>query len=106
MEERKLSCGIVKDLLSSYRDELLSEDVKEAVEEHLKECEDCRKALSDYERKQMEDMEMRAAKEEKFVKDAKGVKYYVIGIMIGLIPFFIIVIRFIMEMITIKIQEF
>jgi len=106
MEERKLSCGIVKDLLSSYRDELLSEDVKEAVEEHLKECEDCRNALSDYERKQMEDMEMRAAKEEKFVKDAKGVKYYVMGIMIGLIPFFIIVIRFIMEMIAIKIQEF
>jgi len=100
MEERKLSCGIVKDLLSSYRDELLSEDVKEAVEEHLKECEDCRNALSDYERKQMEDMEMRAA------KDAKGVKYYVMGIMIGLIPFFIIVIRFIMEMIAIKIQEF
>ena len=80
MEERKLSCEIVKDLLPSYVDELLSEDVKEAVEEHLAECEDCKNALSDYERKQMEDIKISAEREEKFVKDAKKVKNLVIGI--------------------------
>lgn len=42
----KLECGIVKDLLVSYRDGLLSEDVKAAVEEHLGRCETCRAAYS------------------------------------------------------------
>lgn len=37
-----LKCYIVKDLLPSYIDELLSEETTAEVEQHLKECDDCR----------------------------------------------------------------
>ncbi|MGN0379253.1 MAG: DUF4825 domain-containing protein [Butyrivibrio sp.] len=45
--ENKLSCNIVKDLLPSYVDGLVSEETKEAVETHMKECPECRKVMKD-----------------------------------------------------------
>lgn len=107
MEERRLPCGIVKDLLPSYTDELLSEDVKNAVEEHLKGCENCKKALAEYKQTQLYNMESNNAKEEKFLKDAKSAKYYVIGILIGAaIPFLILVITIVIRMIIVKAQGY
>lgn len=38
----KITCDIIKDLLPSYVDELLSEDGCKMVEEHLAECETCK----------------------------------------------------------------
>lgn len=43
----KQECEIVKDLLFSYQDGILSKTSKNFVEEHLKNCENCRKALDD-----------------------------------------------------------
>ena len=42
----KRECDIIKDLLTSYVDEICSEASKEWIEEHLKECEECRKTVS------------------------------------------------------------
>lgn len=39
----RMHCDIVKDLLPLYVDEVCSEKSKEWIEEHLKECEECRK---------------------------------------------------------------
>ena len=39
----KMHCDIVKDLLPLYADDVCSEKSKAAIEEHLKECEECRK---------------------------------------------------------------
>lgn len=47
MESVKEKCDIVKDLLFSYDDGVLSVTSKELVEEHLKTCESCRKVLED-----------------------------------------------------------
>ncbi len=38
----KKECDIIKDLLPSYVDEICSEASREWIEEHLKECEECR----------------------------------------------------------------
>ena len=38
----KIHCNIAKDLMPLYIDDVLSEESKEAVEEHLTGCEDCR----------------------------------------------------------------
>ena len=38
----KLSCDVINDLLPLYHDEVCSEESKRIVEEHLKECENCR----------------------------------------------------------------
>ena len=43
----KNECGIIKDLLPLYAENIASDDTVEFVEEHLKTCEDCRK---EYER--------------------------------------------------------
>ena len=40
-----LSCDLARDLLPSYADGLLSDASKAAVEAHLAQCEDCRRAL-------------------------------------------------------------
>ena len=39
------NCNIVRDLLPLYVEKMLSADSQTFVEEHLKECEDCRKEL-------------------------------------------------------------
>ena len=43
----KLSCDIIRDLLPLYAEELASADSREAVEEHLRDCESCRSACED-----------------------------------------------------------
>ena len=37
----KLPCYIVRDMLPQYAEDLLTEDSKKDVEQHLAECEDC-----------------------------------------------------------------
>ena len=39
----KISCNIIEDLLPLYVDDAVSEDSRQLVEEHLKECASCRK---------------------------------------------------------------
>lgn len=46
MESESMKCNIVKDLLPNYVDELCSEETKKMVEEHIKDCEQCRGILS------------------------------------------------------------
>lgn len=42
----KISCKIVEDLLPLYHDKVCSQESNGLVEEHLKECENCKKLLS------------------------------------------------------------
>lgn len=42
MSENKYSCGIVRDLMPLYRDGVCGEESRRIVEEHLRECTDCR----------------------------------------------------------------
>lgn len=38
----KISCNIIKDILPLYLDEVVSDDTKEMIEDHLQSCESCR----------------------------------------------------------------
>ncbi len=42
MNNNKLDCAIVRDLLSLYHDDVVSDTTKEAVQSHLEVCEPCR----------------------------------------------------------------
>lgn len=44
---KNLSCEIIRDLLPSYIDNVLSDASVQAVEEHIRECEACAKVLAD-----------------------------------------------------------
>ena len=41
----KIPCEIIRDLLPLYQDDICSEKSRNAIEEHIKECESCRKYL-------------------------------------------------------------
>ena len=47
---REMTCGVVRDLLPLYADDVASPDSRALVEEHLKGCEDCRAELEQLER--------------------------------------------------------
>ena len=41
----KISCDVTKDLLPVYLDDVCSQESKSLVEEHLRECTECKKFL-------------------------------------------------------------
>ena len=41
----KISCNVIEDLLPLYVDDGVSEDSRQLVEEHLRDCPSCRKML-------------------------------------------------------------
>ena len=38
---KKISCNIIRDILPLYLDDVVSDDTKELVEEHLETCDAC-----------------------------------------------------------------
>lgn len=68
----KLPCEVVRDLFPSYIDELTSEVTKELVEEHMSECEGCKKVLSLMKNPEAEPVDFMKEKEEiDFLKKAR-----------------------------------
>ncbi len=64
----KNECDIVRDLLFSYCDGVLSQTSKELVEEHLKNCESCRNILEEI---KQDDKNPKQKKEIDFLKNIK-----------------------------------
>lgn len=42
---KEINCNIIRDILPLYADDVVSQDTRELVEEHLAACEDCRRVL-------------------------------------------------------------
>lgn len=64
----KNECDIVKDLIFSYNDGILSETSKKLVEKHLKSCENCNNVLKDIQQ------ESHNKSEEKEIDAFKGIR--------------------------------
>lgn len=47
---KNISCNIINDLLPLYAENMLSEDSKKLVEEHMEQCESCRNSLENLKR--------------------------------------------------------
>lgn len=43
----KISCNVIEDLLPLYIDDVVSEDSRQLVEQHLKECQSCQKMMEE-----------------------------------------------------------
>lgn len=74
MNEKKYSCNVIRDLLPLYQDDVCSEDSKRIVQEHLKECDTCRRLKEELENSEVDDM-LKIEKEnvlERHVKAEKG----------------------------------
>lgn len=68
--EKKQNCKIIKELLPNYIDGLTSEEVTKLIEEHLAECEECKKA---YESMKSDINIVQSKNDEKKVKAFKKV---------------------------------
>ena len=44
----KISCDVIRDLLPLYVEDMLSNDSKNIVDEHIEQCESCRDELKNY----------------------------------------------------------
>ena len=78
-----IPCEIIEDLLPSYKDNLLSDSVNEAVISHLKSCRECSDKFEILEH-QIEESDLeRVQKESAFLGKIKKSKHYIIGLIIG-----------------------
>ncbi len=103
----KISCGIMQDLLISYSDALTGEGVTKMVTSHLKECPECQRRYEEIQRQQEEDVREVVTRDERFLDKLKGIRYYVIGVFIGMmIPIGIIVLFFLVNWIMRCVEAF
>ena len=49
MSKQKITCEIIKDLVPSYMDDILSKESKELVREHVADCKECQKMMESME---------------------------------------------------------
>jgi len=74
-----LKCEIIKDLLPSYVEKLTSDVTNEAVESHIKDCNDCKKLLDDMQQNEVKSNE-EDQKEIDYLKKVKHRTWYTTGI--------------------------
>ena len=67
----ELKCHIVRDLLPLYQDGLLSEESRLDIEEHLKECADCRELYEKIHSDLAEETENTAVQDIDYLKKVK-----------------------------------
>ena len=71
MMKNKLPCDIILDLLPSYVDGLTKDTTNEAVEEHVKECESCKRTLYSMRQPEMVQTNPEEEQEINFLKKTK-----------------------------------
>ena len=69
--KNELTCGVVRDLLPSYVENLLGEEAKEAVDRHLENCPECRERKEDMAAPTGAEETAEAAKEVDFLRRVK-----------------------------------
>lgn len=99
MESKKdLNCNVIKDLLPVYCDGMASDDSIEVVEQHLKQCEDCKliyeKMSGNLETEQLENLD-KEIQELKKVKKIFNIKVIVAGIMGVIVSVILFVVLFV-----------
>lgn len=81
----RISCGIIQDLLPSYHEGLTGDHVAQMIQEHLNECPQCRGRYEEHKRQQEMAENEEISRGESFGDKLKGIRYYIIGILIGLV---------------------
>lgn len=91
-------CKIVKDLLPGYIDKITSEETNKFIEEHLKECDSCKK----YYEEMNSEIEKEAVKDTELVKEIKKYKRKIFTLKLFVILFILANLIFIIGMIGFK----
>lgn len=88
MSKQKITCEIIKDLVPSYVDDILSKESKELVKDHVENCKECQKMLESME------VDLAAGEDEDvtlFKKVSKGFrKMYFLKAFLAVLIFLIV----------------
>lgn len=80
------SCSIMQDLFVPYLDETCSEESRELLEQHLKECQSCRKAIDNYKSPiPSVDVQENVKAEKPFKKIRRKMRFLIVTIVVLLI---------------------
>ena len=72
---KKMNCDIIKDLIPVYADEICSEATKICVEEHMKDCSECRRMLALYKDSALTDTKLEQKSLDGLKKLKRRMKY-------------------------------
>lgn len=82
---QKMECMIVRDLMISYAEELLSENTMQFTKLHLEECPKCKIIYNDLLEELSEQSEREQGTDIKFVRSLKRYRYQLMGAFLGVI---------------------
>lgn len=81
----RISCEMVRDLMESYEEQLVTDTTKEMMTQHLGKCEECRK-IEQKTREQLQVKKQQMAKrDKKFRKKLISYRYEIFGFFTGMI---------------------
>ena len=81
----RMSCEMVRDLMESYEEQLVTDTTKEMMTQHLRKCEECRK-IEQKAREQLQARRQQIEKrDKKFRKKIISYRYEIFGFFTGMI---------------------
>ncbi|MBR1853075.1 MAG: zf-HC2 domain-containing protein [Lachnospiraceae bacterium] len=80
---KNITCDIIKDLIPSYLDEILTDDTNELVKEHLAVCPECVQALKDERKRRAEGLHEEQERGEVFSQKLLERRKFVTGLIVG-----------------------
>ncbi len=81
----RISCEIVRDLLESYEEQLVTDNTKKIIAEHLEGCEKCRKTEQEITQQMQLKRQQTESRDKKFRKKLISCRYEIFGFFTGVI---------------------
>ena len=82
---KEIKCGIVRDLLPAYLDEMTGDTTTDMIKEHLTECSYCRDGYNQLRQERKQAVDRETEKGRQFQKKLISYRTYIIGFFIGLL---------------------
>lgn len=96
---QNITCNMIKDLIPSYLDHVLTEDTCELVKEHLAVCPGCAQALMDERKRRAERLHEEQERGEAFSQKLLERRKFVTGLVVGFfIPIGLVAVRLLLGM--------
>ena len=94
-----ITCNMIKDLIPSYLDDVLTEDTCELVKEHLAVCSECAQALNAESQRREEGLWTEKKRGEAFSQKLLERRKFVTGLIVGFfLPVIVVVVRLLLGM--------
>lgn len=89
---KKIDCKIVQDLLPNYIEKLTNDETKQYIEEHLNECEECKKIFENMKKELKLNSSKRDNREVKYIKKFNRKFKLLRNILIIIVVLFVIIV--------------